>query len=81
MVMIATEQNELNANDPEWQRYAVRLARRQIPFVVAHLNPALDAPFYEAVKDKYSFEATFNPESDRVFFMPKNLPLDMAVIF
>jgi hypothetical protein len=79
--MIATEHNELNAHDPEWQRYAVRLARRNIPFVVAYINLSLDAPFCEAIKDKYNFETTFNSESRRVFFMPTNLPPDTTVVF
>jgi len=70
-MMTATE-NELSAHDPEWERYAVLLARLQVPFVVKGLHQLLDAPFCCAIKDKFNLDMTFDAKSERLHFIPRN---------
>jgi hypothetical protein len=69
---MATRENELNAHDPEWQRYAVQLARLRVRFVVKGLNQVLDAPVCRAIKEKFNFELSFDDHSDRMHFIPKD---------
>jgi hypothetical protein len=70
--MMVFKENELNAHDPQWQRYAVQLARLRIPFVVKGLNRLLDDPICHAIKDKFNLETTFDAKSDQMHFTPKN---------
>ena len=70
-MMTATD-NELSALDPEWQRYAVQLARLRLPFVVNGLNHALDAPFCRAISEKFNLDAKFDLPAAKVQFTPGN---------
>ncbi len=63
--------SELSALDPEWQRYAVQLARLRVPFVVRCLNHTLDAPFCRAISDKFNLNASFDPQLARIQFIPR----------
>jgi hypothetical protein len=63
--------NEINALDPEWQRYAAQLARLRVPFVVLGLNDLLDAPFCHAIKNKFAFDTIFDVQSNQMHFRPR----------
>ena len=70
--MTATNGNELNAHDPEWQRYAVRLAAMRVMFEVAGLN-SLDYSFCQVVRDRFDFDTTHDYKAGRVHYIPRDL--------
>jgi hypothetical protein len=69
--MVTAKENELSAHDPEWQRYAVRLARLGVPFTIKGLNHLLDGPFCQAIRDKFNLEMTADPKLERIHFIPR----------
>jgi hypothetical protein len=71
MTTEVTPESEISAHDPEWQRYAVQLARLRVPFVVKGLNDLLDAPFCHAITNKFKFNAAFDARSNQMHFRPK----------
>jgi hypothetical protein len=70
--MVTAKENELSAHDPQWQRYAVQLARLRVAFEVNGLNELLDGPFCRAIRDKFNLEMTFDAKSERFHFVPRN---------
>jgi hypothetical protein len=73
--MSTITENELDARDAEWQRYAVRLASRRVAFAVVGLS-RLDHNFCQIIKDRFDLDALFDQKSGQMHFIPRNLPGD-----
>ena len=69
--MVVAEFKALDAQDPQWQREAARLAKMGIPFVVVGFTNSLDAAFFQALKDRFNLDTNLDSESGRAYFKPK----------